>query len=322
MNFNRITPPARTPIRSHDLAIILIFFCGIGIPEPVRAAEFDSGRAMADIRTQCNFGARVPGTSAHAACRDWIKGEMEKAGLKVMVQDFKTTLPLTAKRALASNIWGFPAAPEDMKSSEAPLMVLSAHWDTRPVADRDAPEKMRMGAFLGANDGAAGVAVILGIARAIKDAPLAGSVVVVFFDAEDSGIESRSETYCLGAQYAADHLPDWFKRVRLGVNLDMIGGKDLQLRREAHSEKSAPDPTRRLWRIGRDLAPEIFLDATVGETTDDHVPFIQKGVPYMDLIGWGYPQWHRLGDLPAACDPRVMHQVATVLMEFIRREMK
>lgn len=303
----------------------------------IAAAPFDGQRAMADVRKQCSFGARIPGTAGHLACRDWIKSQIEEVGLVVWEQPFHTKLPLINGEADAWNLWGVPPALAGGDASKYPaqVIVLSAHWDTRPIADQEPaksaseksppeksqPEKSQKEPFLGANDGGSGVAVALGIARAIRGTPLEGRVALAFFDAEDSGIQKNMESWCLGSAYAAANPPSWIKRMKLGINLDMVGGKGLKLSKEGFSFESYPKEVNRLWKIGFDLAPSVFVKSDVGSVEDDHRRFIQKGYPFINLIGFPYDQWHKLGDKPEACDARAMTLVAMTLVEFVRQEL-
>ncbi len=293
------------------------------------AAPFDADRAMEDIRAQCDLGPRIPGTVAHAEAHEWISARLAETGLKVSEQPFQTELALIEKEDVqAWNIWGVPesaaGAPDAANTAGAKdLILLSAHWDTRPWADRDRAESGRA-AFDGANDGAAGVASILEIIRSLRGTRLEGRIAVVFFDAEDSGINGagNEETWCKGSQFAVANLPPWFSRVRLGINLDMISGSDLVLRREPHSIDSAPNEVEALWRIGRDFEPNIFVREKMPPMIDDHLAFVKAGYPYIDLIGLPYKHWHRTGDIPENCDAAVMRKVAGILVQFIRAELR
>lgn len=287
---------------------------------PAQAGGFDGARALADVKAQCDFGPRVPGTDAHKACKGWIKKQIEEAGLVYSEQPFKARLALIDKTAQGWNLYGLPAAAAEWEKQTEPFIMLTAHWDTRPLADNDPPGKAGP-PFLGANDGGSGVAVALGVVRALKGTPLAKRVAVAFWDAEDAGVERQMESWCVGAQFAAMNPPPWLKRMRLGINLDMIGGKGLQLGWEGYSIAAQPDAVRRLWRIGLDLAPNVFRDAKAGAYVDDHYFFINKGYPFIDLIGLPYAFWHRTGDTPEACDPKVMEAVGSVLIEFIERDL-
>lgn len=290
------------------------------------AAPVDGERAMEDIRTQCSFGPRIPGTEGHAACRDWIKAQIAETGLVVWEQSFPATLPLTGAEVIGWNIWGIPPGFVSEMTDAADklddsIMLLSAHWDTRPVADNE-PRGSSREPFLGANDGGSGVALALEIVRSLKGTPLEGRVALAFYDAEDSGVQKRPESWCLGSQYAAEHLPAWFSKVKLGINLDMVGARGTRLMKEGYSLEAQPREVERLWRTGRALAPGIFVDDVYGDVIDDHYAFIKKGLPYINVIGLPYEHWHRAGDKPEACDPRVMSQIGLVIVEFIKSELR
>ncbi|MBK7853867.1 MAG: M28 family peptidase [Bacteroidetes bacterium] len=66
----------------------------------------------------------------------------------------------------------------EYKPEKTKRILLCAHWDTRPWADRDSIDKYKP--FDGANDGASGVAVLLEIARAIQTAPLGYGIDFIF----------------------------------------------------------------------------------------------------------------------------------------------
>lgn len=296
-------------------------------------ATFDADRAMADLVAQCDFGPRVPGTKPHAECRDWIVERFREAGRIVEPQHFDARLAISGADARATNLFGLPVRvpPSDPSYSihdrdapgnalVAPVILVSAHWDTRPVADNDPAGSPRTTPFLGANDGASGVAVVLELARAIRGTPLERHVAFALWDAEDSGVNRNLATWCLGARHAAENPPAWFDKVRLGVNLDMVGGRGMKLGPEVDSQRAAPGPVGRLWRIGRDLAPGVFVGRPVGPIYDDHMPFIEKGLPYLDVIGLPYEHWHRSTDTPATCDPASLDAVGRAMLEFLRRE--
>ncbi|MEN6624865.1 MAG: M28 family peptidase [Candidatus Sumerlaeia bacterium] len=276
-------------------------------------AGFDAGRAAESIRKQCGFGPRVPGTAAHEACRRWIGDQLRGLGLTVREQAFETTLPLTGKTARCVNIWGVPAAD----GPTSPALIISAHWDTRPYADRDPSGGNPP--MLGANDGAAGVAMALELYRALGDSPLKNHVALAFWDAEDAGKSGPGldATWALGARYGAAHKPGWIGRVRVGINLDMPAGADLVLCRDQYSTDAAGWAMAEIWQIGRDLAPSRFSDEVI-RMTDDHRPWIDAGVPFIDLVGWPYAYWHTAGDTPERCDAQAMHALAEVLEQFVR----
>lgn len=281
-----------------------------------RAGGVDADRVIRDATVQCEFGPRIPGTLAHRKARDWIRAELEALGMDVFVQEFQAVLALTGRRTTAWNLWAVPSGTQ-----QGDLILLSAHWDTRPFADEE-PRGSREYAFPGANDGAASVAFVLEILRQAQGTPLEDHLAAAFFDAEDSGVQGQSDSWCIGSQYGAAHPPAWMERVTLGINIDMIASPGVELRREGWSEASAPEAMDRLWRIGRDLAPRTFLNQPRPKVMDDHVPFVQKGYRYINLIGLPNPHWHRRSDTPENLDARSISQVGQVLLEFLAQELR
>ncbi len=285
-------------------------------PFAAGAQKLDADRVIRDATTQCDFGPRIPGTSAHEQTKDWIQAQLNALGMNVDVQPFEADLALTGQRAQAWNFWALPSSNED-----EPLILFTAHWDTRPFADQDT-QGLNGEPFPGANDGAASVAFILELVRSFRGTPHEPRIAVAFFDAEDSGIQRDMDSWCLGSQYGAEHPPEWMARVTLGINLDMIASRNLELRREGWSEESAPGAMDRLWKIGGDLAPGIFINEPRPRVMDDHVPFVRKGYPFIDLIGLPNPTWHRRSDTPENLDARSIGTVGRVLLEFLGQELR
>lgn len=285
---------------------------------PASAAGFDGARALRDIETQVAFGPRVPGKPGHKAAREWIVAQIRELGFVAVEDPFEAKLALIAATGPAVNIWALPKPEAEMTADARKLILISAHWDSRPLADRDANAPRE--AMPAANDGASGVAVALEFARGLKRAGLADRVALAFWDAEDSGVESDNKSYCVGSQRAAANPPAWFGRVAVGINLDMVGAKGARFGMEPNSVQKAPSVFIRLWNIGMDLAPGLFADKQISPMYDDHIPFLDKGLPYVDIIGFPYPHWHTTQDTPDKCDPQVMRQLGDVLREFARRE--
>ncbi len=273
----------------------------------------DGDRGMEHIVEQCLLGPRIPGTEAQSACRDWIACELGKLGMKVRIESFDVRLPLLEKDVPAYNIWGMCCA--DRPAS--PTLMITAHWDTRPYADMDPDVSRQRRPFDGANDGASGVALALELMNSLKDSPLADNIVVVFWDAEDSGINDDPQSWALGSSYAADHSPAWIDQVVLGVNLDMVAGSDLSLVREGYSVGSAPGIVKDIWELGEAMAPDLFEQAGTRWIYDDHVPWIRKGVPFVNIIGLPYRQWHTTRDVPSSCSSDNLERLGNVILNFI-----
>jgi hypothetical protein len=276
------------------------------------AGEVDGERALAMIHEQCAFGPRVPGTDGHQRGAQWIRTRLHELKLTTVEQPFEGQLALINTSAPSINFYGLPAAD----GPTSPALLLTAHWDTRPLADRDPSGSQP--AMLGANDGASGVALALEIARALQGTPQGRQVVLLFHDAEDAGVYGDNSSWCKGAQYAAAHPPAWIKRVRLGINLDLVAGADTQYTRDQASLRAAPEALAALWRLGGALGANYFSNAPAQQVVDDHVAWIDAGVPFINLLGLPWTHWHTAGDKPANCSAAALQATGDVVLTFIQ----
>jgi hypothetical protein len=284
------------------LLLGLVAGCQRGASSP----PFDEARALRDLEAQTAFGPRVPGTEAHRRCREFLAGALAEAGGRVSVQAVAdTAFPLPGVDTLYNVCARFgPAA--------GPYLVLGAHWDSRPWADRDPDPARRGEPVLGANDGASGVAILLEVARILgRRLPPVG-VEIVLFDGEDAGDERDPATYARGSQaFAAALTPPLPLHA---VVVDMVGRRGLRLYQEANSRDAAPNLVDRLWAGARKVGAPAFIPEVRHNVFDDHIPFIRSGIPGVDLIDLDDPHWHTAQDVPANCDPGSLGQVGRVLL--------
>ena len=183
-------------------------------------------------------------------------------------------------------------------------VVLGAHYDTKD-----------MPGFVGANDSASGTAVVRQLARTIKPRQLRPTLIVVFFDGEETprGVpDSQFYRYGLrGSKVAARA----FRSAESAIVLDFVGDKDLAIPRDQQSNKA-------LWRrlratAGRTGFGRHFPAREQGAVLDDHVPFIRAGVPAIDLIDFDFPCWHRLCDDLSAVSRSSLDAVGETMMAFL-----
>lgn len=254
----------------------------------VIAPAFNADSAYNYVAEQVAFGPRVPNTVAHKKTASWIINELKESGLDVTEQDFKATTydnkTLDAKNIIASYN---PMATK--------RILLAAHWDSRPFADKDDERKNE--AIDGANDGGSGVAVLLEIARTIANAETKPTVGIdfIFFDAEDWGTpEGYTGTtdleyggYCLGSTYWSKNLHKPNYSAYFGILLDMVGAKEATFRQEGYSMQIAPSVVQNVWNTASQLGfSQFFVNEKMdGGITDDHVPVIQNAkIPMIDII--------------------------------------
>lgn len=252
------------------------------VKEDDEALIFSGERAYENAVYQVSLGPRIPGSQAHDQVIQWIQSELIKIGWDVELQKFSSMgHPLV-------NIIGKKVSED---SPEVPLVIIGAHYDTRLVSDRDPNPQLRMQAGSGANDGASGVAVLLELARIIsKDLPL--NIWLVFFDGEDNG-RVEGWDWILGSTGFVERL---IEKPDAVVILDMIGDRDLNLYWEKNSD---PELSKQIWSIAKDLGySSQFIPLRKHRILDDHVPFIEAGIPSVDVIDIDYPYWHTTADTP------------------------
>ena len=260
---------------------------------------FDAQAAMGYVKTQLDFGPRVPGTPAHVKAGDWLVAEMKKRADTVIVQSWTQTtrngtqLPLRNVFARIN-----PAATQ--------RVLFLTHWDTRPVADEDTNLGARSQPIPGANDGASGVALLMAIADALKKTPPAVGVDLLFVDGEDWGTfeadnDGAYPDALFGSQYFADNLPSPDYKPLFGVLFDMIGDADLQIYREGYSVQNAPEIVTRVWETADQLGyGRYFINENGDAITDDHLPLQKKGLRVIDVIDIQYGPLSSKGPLTRA----------------------
>ncbi len=290
--------------------LVVAFSMGAGCagrpPGAVSAAittpNFDYDRAFADLDKQLTFGFRVPGTPEHEKVQAWIVEQLKPSCATVTLQPFSATLG--GKEVKMNNIIG--SIPGNGKEPRE-VVLLAAHWDSRPTADYDKDVKKRLTPIPAANDGASGVAVLLEIGRQLKANPIARDVLLVFFDGEDYGTypdtdqEHNISKMLLGSQFYAKNLPT--PKPSWGILLDMIGDKDLDIYREPNSDKYAREVNDRVFSAARSMGyirtgkDSGFIDSPYQyPITDDHIAINEAGIPMIDLIDFNYKPWHTTGD--------------------------
>lgn len=276
--------------------------------------DFDGKSAYAFLVKQTEFGPRGPGLPGHAKCSSYLLNELRQFADVARPQDFQYTLPDGKAVTLTNFIASF-----NPKSDKR--ILISAHWDTRLWADKDPDKKNWTKPISGANDGASGVAIILEIARQLKNTPPQVGVDLVLFDGEDLGKSGQPESFSVGAKYFIANRPVWVNP-QLGINLDMVGDRSLAIYREQNSEQMAPEVQKLVFSTAKELGVTQFIDEPGEEVTDDHLPLNDAGIPTIDLIDFQYPDesnkyWHTLADTPDKCSAESLSAVGRVVVSVI-----
>jgi len=267
---------------------------------------FDGQRAYRHVIAQCDLGPRPTSSAAGWATGNYIITELEELGWVVASQEF------TYKGIKGRNIVG--------RQGRGPIVILGAHYDTRPYADYNPVDKNQP--ILGANDGASGVAVLLELARSLDERKIQNEVWLVFFDAEDRG-NLDGWPFSVGAEFFANALEETPEYV---IVVDMIGDTDQSFFFEGNSDLALQE---QIWAIAAGLGyqkhfvPEYKWGITDDHIEykwsiiDDHTPFAKRSIKAVDIIDFDYPHWHTTQDTPDKVSPESLQRVGRVLEELL-----
>jgi len=281
-------------------------------PAPVATeprAVFDGERAFRDLVAQVQLGPRHPGSPGSAAVRELLRARLRQAGWSVRDHAFEARLPDGSSAAMVNLL-------ADLPGPDPGVLMLIAHYDTKHLAS--VPD------FVGANDGASGVAVLLELARVLPRQPRVLGLRIALCDGEEAvgaNIRGSDGLYGSRALAAAMRADGSLAQVRALVLVDMVGDAELNLSWGADSDSALVGTFAALaQRAGIDLAGPLGL-------VDDHSPFVAAGVPrVLSLIdfhfgdrsspGW---RWHSRGDVLEAVSAASLNSVGNVLVEFLAR---
>jgi glutaminyl-peptide cyclotransferase len=268
---------------------------------------------MDDITRQCAFGPRVPGTAAHDSCFAFLVGELRASASGAVETDtFSYDSPELKRTVTLMNA----VAHFNPKSTQR--VLFGAHWDSRPWADRDPDPKRQNRPVLGANDGASGVAVLLELARELRKRDLQLGVDLALFDGEDLGTQENPSGFFRGSnryvEWKSGEKPPLFV-----VVLDMVGEKDAVFHWEGNSAKLAMNIVDVVWGEARSLGITNFRSDVKYTIYDDHIPFLDAGIPAIDVIDFDFPQWHTTHDTPDVCSAETLEAVGRVVLTLVTR---
>jgi hypothetical protein len=266
--------------------------------------EFNGTRAYAFLEAQCAFGPRPPGSDNLTRCGDYIIAALEAQGWPVIQQNW-TYMETPLRNIIAG-------------AATLPKIVLLAHYDTRPRADNEPNPANQSQHILGANDGGSGTAALLELAAVLPDTAK-NSIVILLVDAEDSGGIGGWEWIVGSTHYVASLSPTQVAAIEAAILLDMMGDADLQLKREGSSTQSLVDA---IWQTAATLGYGHLFQNIPGYTlVDDHRPFLQAGIPAVDIIDFDYPYWHTLEDTLDKCSPASLEAVGRVVEQFVQDQL-
>ncbi len=290
------------PVRHLCLVAVLLTITTV----IAQAPKFDSNKAYEHLRQMVAFGPRPAGSAALKQTRAYITKQLTDAGLKVEEQKFTAQTP-NGPIEMINLITTLPGRRPDR-------ILLTGHYDT----------KLEKGfAFVGASDGASSGAILIELARALKDRAHDFTYEFVWFDGEEAVCEGWDDCGRPGSPdntYGSRYYVDAAKKagtlgsVKTMILFDMIGARALKVRPE--TEFSAKWLNDIVWASAKKLGhDDAFINTPGPVGGDDHLPFVEAGVPSIDIIDLiDYPEWHTAQDDLAHVAARSLQTVGDVML--------
>jgi Zn-dependent M28 family amino/carboxypeptidase len=255
---------------------------------------------MEHVRAQVALGPRPPGSDAHRQCRQYIRRQLESYGYQVEDDAFTAKTPYGP-----IEMHNLIAGKGEIKGD---FIALATHFDTKLMEGIE---------FVGANDAGSSTGLVIELARVLANQETPLDYRFIFFDGEEAFIQWSTFDGTYGSRHLARrwHRDGTAAKLRALILLDMVGDKDLDLLKDANS-------TPWLSELFQQTAAEIGLQdiyAPIGMAVeDDHIPFIDIGIPSIDLIDLNYgpnnSYWHTQQDTLDKITPQSLEKVGKLVL--------
>ena len=258
---------------------------------------FDGKRAWADLERQVAFGPRPSGSPALKQTRDYIVSELKKVGIDARQQTFTARTP-QGEVAMANIIGTIPGRRPER-------IALASHFDTK---------LFREFRFVGASDGASSTAALLELGRVLKQRQNDLTIELLFFDGEEAVVDwntNNDNTYGSRHYVQAAREAGTLRTLAALVLLDMIGDRNLMIRRDANSTPWLVDI---VWNAAARIGHRSVFSNELTSIDDDHMPFLRAGIPSVDVIDLDYPAWHTAADTLENVSPKSLQIVGDVIL--------
>jgi len=285
--------------RNRAALVVAVVAAIAACAQPTTAADppaFDGGRAMEHLRTVVGFGPRPPGSAAAGETRRYIKAQMAAIGVQVAEQAFEAKTPIGPVKMVNVRATIPGARPE--------RIIIAGHYDTK---------LFREFRFVGANDAGSSTAFLIEMARVLKARKNPFTIELLFIDGEEAFIDwYLGDDHTYGSRHYVQEAKSTgdLARIKAMILVDMIGDRDLRIKREPASTAWLTDI---IWSTARALGHGSTFVAEPFPVEDDHVPFLDAGVPAVNVIDLEYPPWHTPEDTLDKVSARSMEVVGRVL---------
>ena len=268
-------------------------------PASEKTGGFDGQRAFQHVADLVAIGPRTAGTDGNHRAQDYIIGQLKGFGCPVDPEAFHTPTPIgdTEMKNIVVKIPG----------NSSDIVLFLTHYDTK-----------RLPNFVGADDGGSSTGVALELARLLCPRKNALTVWIAFLDGEEAFNptvwKDPDNTYGSRELAARMAISGDLRRVKSVLLVDMIGSRDLRIKRDSNSTSWLTDM---VWSTALHLGyGDIFVSSSTA-VEDDHIPFLRRSVPAVDIIDLEIPYWHTPQDTLDKLSPRSLALVGHVLIAVV-----
>jgi glutaminyl-peptide cyclotransferase len=297
------------------------FATGRDNKEGVMPAKFDDAQALKYLKQLCDLGPRISGSETMKKQQEIIEKHFKGLGATVTRQEFKGK-QLSRKQPTEMVNLIISWHPDKTRR-----VLITTHYDTRPIADQEKNPQNWNKPFVSANDGTSGVAFLMELGNHMKELKTEFGVDFVLFDGEEYVFETAAtgggDKYFFGSEYFAE---DYQKtkdqrkfRYDAGLLLDLFAAKNAELKVEHYSYAAAKPLVEQIWALAKDVGAKSFKFENGWEVQDDHLALIKAGIPTVDIIDFDYPHWHKLTDTPDKVSGAQMAEVSKVISIWLQK---
>ncbi len=268
-------------------------------PLPQKTDGFDGKLAFEHVVKQVDFGPRPSGSHANAETQDYIRTQLSADACTVETDAFNAQTPagIIAMKNILVKIPG----------DKPGIILLGTHFDTKNLDN-----------FVGADDGGSSTAVMLELARLLCAQTGRYAVWIAFFDGEEavqqwSDTDSRYGSREMAAKFAmSGDLP----KIKAFLLADIVGSRLLRFKRELNSTKALTDM---VWATAARLGYSAIFVNEAAAIEDDHLSFLKRGVPSVDVIDLEIPYWHTPMDTIDKISSKSLAITGHVFMESVKQ---
>lgn len=290
------------------LLLIALLFAFVGCAkvasenETIVLPDDFGAKALFRVTELCKLGSRNSLKEGAKNAAKWIKEELETAGLSAKICEFDD-----------GNFGIFRNIIATIPGSGKGELLLISHYDTKSGIDD----------FVGANDGGSSTGFLIELAAFLKDKKLSQTITFAFVDGEECFYNYTKNDGLIGSRYLANIYSNAGKRFDAVVVFDMIGDKDLTITMPRNGDQKLQ---MLLLESAKANSVRDKIEVTGVDILDDHVPFIEKGYPAIDIIDFHYGSqpglnnyWHTSEDTPDKLSAESLQIVAKLFIGIMER---